>query len=329
MSGKWIEWIHFIPLKLLALVLLSCGEKKMTNALLCIHEWSQTLVITPKNSKIERLSSNILRTTMMITKSLYIYHIYHIKNGIWISTHKIWTYQRFQDSPIGNFDSPTGLTWNPIDGVPSARVAHLRAEETPDNVTHYSLYTQYIGTEGVGLYNIVNKYNSTKSGRKCYQYFAMLPISPIKQQRLPIPWWARAFTICNRSNVDQTTSIVGTNMTSADVTSLTSLWRELLEHWAWLHSFATFVDKGADMLHHIDSMAVRRDRLNPSEYNNRDRSIIGGITDYDVWAVTRIWAWMIIFGLFTVNGAIDHFQGTRMIKNLFEHIFIFEIPEQL
>ena len=34
-----------------------------------------------------------------------------------------------------------GLTRNRIDGVPSAHVAHLRADETPDNVTHYSLYT--------------------------------------------------------------------------------------------------------------------------------------------------------------------------------------------
>ena len=37
---------------------------------------------------------------------------------------------------------------------------------------------------------------------------------------------------------------------------------------------------------------------------------------------------MIMFGVFAVTGAIDHFQGTRMIKNLFEHVFIINIPEQ-
>ena len=42
--------------------------KKEANALSCIHESSQILVITPKTSKIEWLSSTILRTTMMITK---------------------------------------------------------------------------------------------------------------------------------------------------------------------------------------------------------------------------------------------------------------------
>ena len=31
----------------------------------CIHEWNQTLVITPKNSKIEWLSSNISRTATL------------------------------------------------------------------------------------------------------------------------------------------------------------------------------------------------------------------------------------------------------------------------
>ena len=32
----------------------------------------------------------------------------------------------------------------------------------------YFLYSQYIGTEGVGS-NIINKYHSTKNGRKCHQ----------------------------------------------------------------------------------------------------------------------------------------------------------------
>ena len=43
-------------------------KKKYAKALSCIHEWSQTLVITPKTSKIGWLSSNISRTTTMITK---------------------------------------------------------------------------------------------------------------------------------------------------------------------------------------------------------------------------------------------------------------------
>ena len=37
-----------------------------------------------------------------------------------------------------------------------------------DNITLYSLYSQYVVTEGVG-FNIINKYQSTNNGRKCHQ----------------------------------------------------------------------------------------------------------------------------------------------------------------
>ena len=39
-----------------------------------------------------------------------------------------------------------------------------------DNVTLYSLYSQYISTKGAGS-NIIKKYHSTKNGCKCHQYF--------------------------------------------------------------------------------------------------------------------------------------------------------------
>ena len=41
-----------------------------------------------------------------------------------------------------------------------------------DNITLYSLYSQYIGTEGVGS-NIINKYHSKKNGCKCHQEFQL------------------------------------------------------------------------------------------------------------------------------------------------------------
>ena len=41
-----------------------------------------------------------------------------------------------------------------------------------DSSTLYSLYGQYIGTEGVGS-NIINKHNSSKSGRKCHEDFEL------------------------------------------------------------------------------------------------------------------------------------------------------------
>ena len=54
--------------------------------------------------------------------------------GIWI-THEIWTYGPtfiqntcFREGPVGNSESRTGLTHNPINGVPSARFAHLQRE---------------------------------------------------------------------------------------------------------------------------------------------------------------------------------------------------------
>ena len=54
--------------------------------------------------------------------------------GIWI-THEIWTYGPnfiwnpcFREGPVGNSESRTGLTRNPINGVPSARFARLWRE---------------------------------------------------------------------------------------------------------------------------------------------------------------------------------------------------------
>ena len=39
-----------------------------------------------------------------------------------------------------------------------------------DNATLYSLYVQYVGTDGIGS-NIINKYTANKNGRKCHQDF--------------------------------------------------------------------------------------------------------------------------------------------------------------
>ena len=79
---------------------LSMSVEKMGNLLAkktlsCIHESSQTLMITPKSSKLEWSSSNVSRTGTMMTKCYKcIYQIY-IKNGIWISNYS-WNFNSFK-----------------------------------------------------------------------------------------------------------------------------------------------------------------------------------------------------------------------------------------
>ena len=84
MFSKWctflsdVIWFDFQILKwdvkLLALVfLLSCGKRgDWVSTLWCIHESSQTFMITPKISKKKCVSSNISRTTIKITKLIYL-----------------------------------------------------------------------------------------------------------------------------------------------------------------------------------------------------------------------------------------------------------------
>ena len=88
-------------------------------------------MITPKNLKIaECLSSNILRTTMMITKLLI--HLSYLQFNGNMNYNEIWIYDptfirntRFEESPTRNSYSHMGLTRNPINRVPSARFTHL------------------------------------------------------------------------------------------------------------------------------------------------------------------------------------------------------------
>ena len=44
------------------------------------------------------------------------------------------------------------------------------ASFTQDRETLYSLYVQYVNTDGIGS-NIINKYIRSKNGRQCYLYF--------------------------------------------------------------------------------------------------------------------------------------------------------------
>ena len=97
-------------------------KRTLANSLSCNHEWIQTLVIAPKNLKIEWLSSNILRTTMMITKLLI--HLSYLQFNGNMNYNEIWIYDptfirntRFEESPTRNSYSHMGLTRNPINRV--------------------------------------------------------------------------------------------------------------------------------------------------------------------------------------------------------------------
>ena len=49
---------------------------------------------------------------------------------------------------------------------------HTGGSFNNNNITLYSLYYHYIGTEAVG-FNIIKKYHSTNNGHKCHQDFEL------------------------------------------------------------------------------------------------------------------------------------------------------------
>ena len=68
----------------------------------------------------------------------------------------------------GDHDSP----WTNREDKLKNYLLHTDNSFKNDNITLYSLYFEYIGTEGVGSNNI-NKYHSTKNGCKCHQEFGL------------------------------------------------------------------------------------------------------------------------------------------------------------
>ena len=68
----------------------------------------------------------------------------------------------------GNYDYP----WTNQEENLKNYLLHTSDYFKNENITLYSLYLRYIGTKGVGS-NIINKYHSTKNGRKCHQDFEL------------------------------------------------------------------------------------------------------------------------------------------------------------
>ena len=74
----------------------------------------------------------------------------------------------FMCDVTGSCDSP----WTNLDDKLKICLLHTGNYFKNDNITFYLLYSQYIGTKGFGS-NIINKYHSTKNGRKCHQDFEL------------------------------------------------------------------------------------------------------------------------------------------------------------
>ena len=82
---------------------------------------------------------------------------------------KFHSKQRFQDRPIGNSDSHTGLTSNPINGVPSARLQRklqirAAAEKTMElrpTVITVGTFGERLGTNSK---TIISRYKKMRMG---------------------------------------------------------------------------------------------------------------------------------------------------------------------
>ena len=68
----------------------------------------------------------------------------------------------------GDYDSP----WTNWEDKLKNCLLHTGDSFKNDNITLYSLYSHYIGTEGVGS-NSINNYHSTPNGCKCQQDFEL------------------------------------------------------------------------------------------------------------------------------------------------------------
>ena len=68
----------------------------------------------------------------------------------------------------GNYDSP----WTNREDKINNCLFHTGDYFKNDNITFYSLCSQYIGTKVVGS-NIINDYHYTKNGLKCHQEFEL------------------------------------------------------------------------------------------------------------------------------------------------------------
>ena len=75
---------------------------------------------------------------------------------------------RFMCGVTGNYNSP----WTNWEDNLNNCLLHTSESLNNGCITLYSLYYQYIGTEGVSS-NIINKYYSTNNGCKCHQDFEL------------------------------------------------------------------------------------------------------------------------------------------------------------